>query len=190
MAMDPPSTPHPDGHRPAPGPDGAAGIVVPDQDLLTRVLDEMQLTYVVDGDGDLAAPWENFRTYFMFSGDDAQRVLAVRTFYDRPYPIDEKLRLVDAADDWNRRTLWPKVYSHTHDDGTVRLIGETNLVVGAGVYLEHFVTSVVSWVRAAIEFDRWLLEQPGLTHQTSPGAGGNPDAGGIPGAGDPGGTAG
>ncbi|MEU6810456.1 YbjN domain-containing protein, partial [Streptomyces sp. NPDC046831] len=30
------------------------------------LLDQMELKYVVDDEGDLAAPWEQFRTYFMF----------------------------------------------------------------------------------------------------------------------------
>ena len=31
-----------------------------------------------------------------------------------------------------------------------------------GAALEHFVSSTVSWVRASIEFDKWLVEQFGL----------------------------
>ncbi len=89
----------------------------------------------------------------------------MRTFYDRPHEIDAKPQLLESIDDWNRRTLWPKVYSHTHDDGTVRLIGEAQMLIGTGVDLNHFVSSTVSWVRAAIEFDRWLVEQLGLTEE-------------------------
>jgi endogenous inhibitor of DNA gyrase (YacG/DUF329 family) len=33
------------------------------------------------------------------------------------------------------------------------------------VSLEHFVSSTVSWVRASIEFDKWLAEQFGLAVQ-------------------------
>ena len=54
---------------------------------------------------------------------------------------------------------------HTHDDGTVRLIGEAQMLIGMGVSLEHFVSSTVSWVRAAIEFDKWLVEQLGLEEE-------------------------
>ena len=122
----------------------------------------MELKYVVDDEGDLAAPWEQFRTYFMFRGEEEQQVFSVRTFYDRPHVIETKPQLLESIDDWNRRTLWPKVYSHTNDDGTVRLIGEAQMLIGTGVSLEHFVSSTVSWVRASIEFDRWLVEQLGL----------------------------
>jgi hypothetical protein len=161
VSIDPSSIPN-FGGQPEPQPQGPAGPVLPDQDLVKQLLDQMELKYVVDEEGDLAAPWEQFRTYFMFRGEADQAVFSVRTFYDRPHQIEDKARLLESVDDWNRRTLWPKVYTHTHDDGTVRLIGEAQMLIGTGVDLNHFVSSTVSWVRAAIEFDKWLVEQLGL----------------------------
>ncbi|MFI6085123.1 YbjN domain-containing protein [Streptomyces sp. NPDC051217] len=166
MTIDPSSIPN-FGAQPQPQAAGPAGPVVPDQDLVKQLLDQMELKYVVDDEGDLAAPWEDFRTYFMFRGEDDQQVFSVRTFYDRPHALEDKPKILDAIDDWNRRTLWPKVYSHVHEeeDGptTVRLIGEAQMLIGTGVSLEHFVSSTVSWVRASIEFDKWLVETFGLT---------------------------
>ncbi|NJP99382.1 YbjN domain-containing protein [Streptomyces zingiberis] len=163
MSIDPSSIPNFGGQQPEQQPAGPPpGPVVPDQDLVKQLLDQMELKYVVDDEGDLAAPWEQFRTYFMFRGEEEQQVFSVRTFYDRPHPIESKQQLMEAIDDWNRRTLWPKVYTHTNDDGTVRLIGEAQMLIGVGVALEHFVSSTVSWVRASIEFDKWLVEQLGL----------------------------
>lgn len=162
VSIDPASIPNFGGQQPDPQATGPAGPVVPDQDLVKQLLEQMELKYVVDDEGDLAAPWEDFRTYFMFRGEDEQQVFSVRTFYDRPHKIEEKAQLLESIDDWNRRTLWPKVYSHTHDDGSVRLIGEAQMLIGTGVNLEHFVSSTVSWVRASIEFDKWLVEQFGL----------------------------
>ncbi|MEU1375249.1 YbjN domain-containing protein [Streptomyces triculaminicus] len=162
MSIDPSSIPN-FGGQPEPQPEtGPTGPVIPDQDLVKQLLEQMELKYVVDDEGDLAAPWEQFRTYFMFRGEEEQQVFSVRTFYDRPHGIEEKSKLLEVIDDWNRRTLWPKVYTHTHDDGTVRMIGEAQMLIGVGVALEHFVSSTVSWVRASIEFDKWLVEQLGL----------------------------
>nr|WP_202486120.1 YbjN domain-containing protein [Streptomyces sp. SID4985] len=164
VSIDPSSIPN-FGGQPDPQPQGPVGPVVPDQDLVKQLLEQMELKYVVDEEGDLAAPWEQFRTYFMFRGEDEQAVFSVRTFYDRPHKIDEKPQLLETVDEWNRRTLWPKVYTHTHEDGTVRLIGEAQMLVGTGVDLNHFVSSTVSWVRAAIEFDKWIVEQLGLEQE-------------------------
>jgi hypothetical protein len=165
VSIDPSSIPNFGGQDPEPnGPAGS--VVIPDQDLVKQLLEQMELKYLVDEEGDLAAPWEEFRTYFMFRGEDDQQVFSVRTFYDRPHPITDKGKVLDAIDDWNRRTLWPKVYSHIHEEGdgppTIRLIGEAQMLISMGVNLEHFVSSTVSWVRASIEFDKWLLEQFGL----------------------------
>ena len=84
MSIDPSSIPN-FGGQPEPQPAGPAGPVVPDQDLVKQLLEQMELKYVVDDEGDLAAPWEEFRTYFMFRGEEEQQVFSVRTFYDRPH---------------------------------------------------------------------------------------------------------
>jgi putative sensory transduction regulator len=162
VSIDPSSIPN-FGGQPDPDPSGSnPGVVVPDPDLVKQLLDQMELKYLVDEEGDLVAPWEEFRTYFMFRGEGDQQVFAVRTFYDRPFGVEDKAQLHEIIDDWNRRTLWPKVYTHTQDDGGVRLIGEQQLLIGLGVGLEHFVSSTVSWVRASIEFDKWVVETLGL----------------------------
>ncbi|GAA1908107.1 YbjN domain-containing protein [Streptomyces sodiiphilus] len=180
MSVDPSSIPNfggqPKKQAPAqqgqPGQPGKpAGPVIPDQNLVKQLLEQMKLKFVVDKEGDLAAPWEKFRTYFMFRGEKEQQIFSVRTFYDRPHGIEDKARLLEVIDDWNRRTLWPKVYTHTNDDGTVRMIGEAQMLIGTGVALEHFVSSTVSWVRASIEFDKWLVETLGLTKDAEEGAG-------------------
>jgi hypothetical protein len=160
VSIDPSSIPSFGGQDPEPN--GPGQVVIPDQELVKQLLDQMELKYLVDEEGDLAAPWEEFRTYFMFRGEGDQAVFAVRTFYERAYSVDDKPQLHEVIDDWNRRTLWPKVYTHTHDDGSVRLIGEAQTLIGLGVSLEHFVSSTVSWVRASIEFDKWVGETFGL----------------------------
>ncbi|MBB0243301.1 YbjN domain-containing protein [Streptomyces alkaliphilus] len=193
MSVDPSSIPNFGGRPPQSGQSGQSGQqgqqqgqpkkpvgpILPDQELVKRLLDQMKLKYVVDKEGDLVAPWEQFRTYFMFRGEKQQRIFSVRTFYDRSHDIEDKARLLETVNDWNRRTLWPKVYTHTHDDGSVRLIGEQQLLIGMGVALDHFISSTVSWVRASIEFDKWLTETLGLAKDAdSAGAGTDaPDAG-------------
>jgi hypothetical protein len=169
VSIDPSSIPN-FGGQPEPQPQGPAGPVLPDQDLVKQLLDQMELKYVVDEEGDLAAPWEQFRTYFMFRGEADQAVFSVRTFYDRPHQIEDKARLLESVDDWNRRTLWPKVYTHTHDDGVVRLIGESQMIVGMGVNLDFFVATTANWTQAAVQFDQWLADRLGLE-----GAAGGPD---------------
>ncbi|MFC8228003.1 protein kinase [Streptomyces sp. NPDC057287] len=149
--------------QPAPQTATPAGSIVPTQDLVKQFLGEMEMHYAVDDEGDLTTPWQDFRTYYMFRGEDDQQVFSVRTFYDRPYNLAERPQLLETIADWNRRSLWPKVYSHNSDDGFVRLVGETQMLIGTGVSREHFASSLANWVRASIEFDHWLVEQRGLS---------------------------
>ncbi|WP_129841273.1 YbjN domain-containing protein [Streptomyces sp. RFCAC02] len=162
--------------RPEGQPRRPTAPILPNQDLVKQLLDRMKLKYAEDKQGDLVAPWKSFRTYFLFRGEKAQRLMSVRTFYDRPHGIDDKPMLLESIDEWNRTTLWPKVYTHTNDDGTVRLIGEVQMLIGTGVGFDHFVASVISWVRGAVEFDKWLVQRLGL-EKDAPEEDGAPEAG-------------
>ena len=62
-----------------------------------------------------------------------------------------------------------KVEGSTTSQDSVRKLLED----GTGVSLEHFVSSTVSWVRASIEFDKWLQERLGLVSAEE-----NPDGSG------------
>ncbi|GAA2492879.1 YbjN domain-containing protein [Streptomyces thermolineatus] len=168
VSIDPSAIPNFGGSsQPNPQQGGPGGAVVPDQKLVQELLDQMELKHTIDDDGDLVAPWEGFRVYFMFRSDEDSKnqLFAVRAFYDRAYDVDSKPSLLEVVDEWNRRTLWPKVYTMTHQEGdasVVRLVGEAQTVIGHGVALEHFVSSTVGWVQAAIEFERWIVEQLGI----------------------------
>jgi hypothetical protein len=155
--------------RPGGGqPNAVPPVAVPDQELVKQLLDQMQLKHVVDEEGDLTAPWENFRVYYMFRGEQNE-LFAVRSFYDRPYPIEQKGEILDLIDEWNRDTLWPKVYTHTHEDGVVRLIGESQMIVGMGVNLDYFVATTANWTNAAVGFEQWMAERLGLQQEVEDG---------------------
>ncbi|TDU05076.1 putative sensory transduction regulator [Streptomyces sp. 846.5] len=162
MSIDPSSIPSFGVPQPQPsGQDGPPPVVVPNQELVTQLLDQMELKHAVDEEGDLLAPWEGFRVYYMFRGEQKE-LFAVRAFYDRPHPIEKKAELLEALDEWNRETLWPKVYTHVHDDGVVRVIGESQMIVGMGVNINYFVAMTANWTQAAVGFDQWLVERLGL----------------------------
>ncbi|MER5637763.1 YbjN domain-containing protein [Kitasatospora sp. NPDC002227] len=167
MSIDPSSIPSfgvpqpPQGGQPGGGPAGPPPVIVPNQDLVVQLLNQMQLKHVVDEEGDLTAPWDGFRVYYMFRGEQKE-LFAVRAFYDRAYPLEDKHEILDLIDEWNRETLWPKVYTHTHEDGVVRLIGEAQMIVGTGVNLDYFVTTVANWTQAAVGFEQWIVERLGL----------------------------
>jgi hypothetical protein len=128
-------------------------------DLVKQLLEQMELKYVEDK-GDVVVPWESLRMYFVFRGEGDQRIFSVRSFYERRYSVEQKPRLLEILDDWNRGTLWPKAYSETSDDGTVHVIAESHYLVGVAISPEAFAHSMVSWVRAGVDFNNWLADQP------------------------------
>lgn len=151
--------------------------VIPNQDLIQQLLDQLQLKHTVDDEGDLVAPWEEYRMYFMFRGSDDERVFSVRTFYDRAYPPEDKPKLYEWIDDWNRRTLWPKVCTFTPEDGQVRMVGEAQTLIGTGVDPQHFVSCTVSWIQGSIEFERHITHLLGLDPEGTAAEGTGPDGG-------------
>ncbi|OIV36572.1 hypothetical protein BIV57_15565 [Mangrovactinospora gilvigrisea] len=173
MSIDPAGLPN-FGAEPSPndgGPETEIQMVRPDQDLIKQLLDQLELKYGVDEDGDLVAPYEGFRVVYMFRGEQGE-LFMLRTYYDREFPIEERPTVLDALDQWNRDTLWPKAYTHTREDGKVFLATEYQLVTVNQVNLDFFVSNLASWMDASIRFDGWIAERLGLEQQASEGEGG------------------
>jgi hypothetical protein len=139
-----------------------AAPLIPDQGFVEQLLDQLQLKHTLDEEGDLVAPWQDFRVYFMFRGSQDEHVFSVRTFYDRPFPAEDRPKILEWVDEWNQRTLWPKVCTYTPEDGQVRLVGEAQTLIGMGVDPQHFVACTVSWIQGCLEFDRFLAQKLGL----------------------------
>jgi hypothetical protein len=139
-------------------PEDATQLVRPDRDLVAELLEQMELAYGVDDEGDLVTPYEGFRMYFIFRGDEHE-LFAMRTYYDRVFPLEAKRALLGALDAWNRETLWPKAYTLTQEDGTVRMVTEYQLIVPNRVDLNFFVSNLTSWMEASIQFDGWTADQ-------------------------------
>lgn len=153
-------------------------LVKPDKELVKQLLDQMELNHGEDDEGDLFAPYEGFRVYFMFRGEQGE-LFSVRTYYDQGYPIDEKGAVLEAIDAWNRDALWPKVYTHTHDDGVVRLIAEAQMVVVNVVNLDFFISNMATYVQSSIQFDQWLREEHDLKTVDAPAPGAADGEGGA-----------
>ena len=157
MTIDPGAIPN---FGPQP-PQGPPPIVKPDPELVANLLDQMGVKHGTDAEGDLVATWPGFRVYAMFRGDQKE-LFAIRAFYERAYPLQEKPELLDVIDEWNRDTLWPKVYTHTNEDGVLRLIGEAQMVIPMGVNIDFFVSTTANWLQSSIGFHSWLAERLGL----------------------------
>jgi hypothetical protein len=172
MTIDPGAIPN---FGPQQPPQGPPPIIKPDQNLIGDLFEQVGIKYGTDDEGDIVASWPGFRVYAMFRGD-TKELFAVRAFYERAYPLEEKQELLDVIDEWNRDSLWPKVYTHTNEEGVLRLVGETQMVVPQGVNVDYFVSSVMNWVQASIGFHGWLADRLGLEIEVdSVGRGGDED---------------
>lgn len=158
MTIDPGAIPN---FGPQQPPQGPPPIIKPDAALIGDLFEQVGIKYGTDEEGDTVASWPGFRVYAMFRGDNKE-LFAVRAFYDRAYPLEEKQELLDVIDEWNRDSLWPKVYTHTNEEGVLRLVGEQQMVIPQGVNVDYFVASTMNWVQASIGFNTWLAERLGL----------------------------
>ncbi|SEK77373.1 YbjN domain-containing protein [Streptacidiphilus jiangxiensis] len=162
MTIDPSAIPNFGGQpQQPPTPQGPPPVIIPDAELVKQLLDQMQLKHGEDAEGDVVAPWEEFQVYFMFRGEQKE-LFAVRAFYSHAHELAAKTALLEALDEWNRETLWPKVYTQTTDEGQLRVVGETQMIVGMGVNINYFAAMVVNWVQASVTFNQWINERLGL----------------------------
>jgi hypothetical protein len=146
----------------------SSAVVQPDQALVKEILDELDLEYTLDKEGDIAIPAGELSVFFLFGskGD----LFTIRTFYDRHYSVDDKPTLLTALNEWNADTMWPKVYTFTSDSGIMRVVGDAQLYIGAGVTREHLATVIAHWVRYSLKFHRWLTDR--LAFETDDAGGG------------------
>lgn len=117
------------------GQDGAVtpspAVVQPDRDLLEEILDELDIEHTTDTEGDLTISTAHLTIYFLFGGEGD--MFTVRALYVRQYSVDDKRMLLTALNEWNADTMWPKVYTFTQDNGLMRVVGDSQIYVGAGV---------------------------------------------------------
>ncbi|WP_436771835.1 YbjN domain-containing protein [Yinghuangia sp. YIM S09857] len=151
MSIDPSSIPRPNFVPATP-------VIRPTQELIKQVLTELEINHFVDDEGDIGAPWEGFRIYFMLKGESSE-IYTVRMFLDREFDVTDKPRILEVLDDWHRQYFWPKAYTHVHDDGRLRIIAETQLDLEPGINRELFVFTTRAWVSTCISFSNWLAEQ-------------------------------
>lgn len=84
-------------------------------DRIKQVLESMDLKYVVDDDGDIAAGFEDCYFYFFVRGEN-QEILQVRGSWFGALPEDRHAGLSGLCEQWNRDKIWPKVYPIRRDD--------------------------------------------------------------------------
>ncbi|MFE6969830.1 YbjN domain-containing protein [Isoptericola sp. NPDC057653] len=96
--------------RPAAGPRPLSSARVAD-DLSRR-----GYRFRTDDDGDVTGTWDGNRFWFLLLGDH-EEILQVRGRWAGTVPEGSRMAVLQAANDWNRERVWPKVYTRPEGDG-------------------------------------------------------------------------
>lgn len=132
-------------------------IVLPTTDVLTAILDDYQLRWLVDDDGDLAVRWDNYAVYFFHYGQDDE-VLQARLYLNRRFEVELRPTIALVLDDWNRSKLFPKAYTVLPDDGLVGICAEQAFDFEGGISREQLKFSIGMWLQHLQQFADWTEE--------------------------------
>ncbi|MDR0483476.1 MAG: YbjN domain-containing protein [Cellulomonadaceae bacterium] len=113
---------------------GSPRVPVPRPEPITmdRVAAELERCgYHVDrdDDGDITGIWDGSRFWFMLLGEHSE-ILQVRGRWEKTVPSHLRFSVLQAANDWNRDRLWPKVY--LRDEGELSIYTEVSVDFEAG----------------------------------------------------------
>ncbi|QSB16743.1 YbjN domain-containing protein [Natronosporangium hydrolyticum] len=101
-------------------------------EAITAVLDERGDSYRVEASGAVTGQWTSAFVQLERVGED-QTILHARVMASRTLTVDRLAEAYEFCNSWNRDTLLPKAYAHDTGDGTLILVGETNIDLAAGV---------------------------------------------------------
>ncbi|HEX2902929.1 MAG TPA: YbjN domain-containing protein [Jatrophihabitans sp.] len=132
-------------------------IVLPTSRVLQAILDEYQLRWTIDDDGDLAVRWDNYTVYFFHYGQD-EEVLQARLYLNRRFEVELRPTIALVLDDWNRSKLFPKAYTVLPDDGLVGICAEQAFDFEGGISREQLKFSVGMWLQHLQQFADWTEE--------------------------------
>lgn len=132
-------------------------IVLPVNSVLQRILDEYQLRWLIDDDGDLAVRWDSYSVYFFHYGQDDE-VLQARLYLNRRFDVDLRPTISLLLDDWNRSKLFPKAYTVLPDDGLVGVCAEQAFDFEGGVSREQLKFTIGMWLQHLQQFAEWVEE--------------------------------
>ena len=104
----------------------------------------------VDDDGDITGTWDGHRFWFLLLGDRSE-ILQVRGRWAGNLPAGARLAVLQAANDWNRERIWPKVYTREESSG-LALYAEVSVDFEHGATEEQLAQTVSCGLVTASQF--------------------------------------
>lgn len=104
----------------------------------------------IDDDGDVTGTWDGNRFWFLLLGEHDE-ILQVRGRWAGTLPAGARLAVLQAANDWNRERIWPKVYTREESSG-LALYAEVSVDFEHGATEEQLAQTVSCGLVTASQF--------------------------------------
>lgn len=104
----------------------------------------------IDDDGDVTGTWDGNRFWFLLLGEHDE-ILQVRGRWAGNLPSAARLAVLQAANDWNRERIWPKVYTREESSG-LALYAEVSVDFEHGATEEQLAQTVSCGLVTASQF--------------------------------------
>ncbi|GAA2221824.1 hypothetical protein GCM10010413_12630 [Promicromonospora sukumoe] len=104
----------------------------------------------IDDDGDVTGTWDGNRFWFLLLGEHDE-ILQVRGRWAGALPAAARLAVLQAANDWNRERIWPKVYTREEGAG-LALYAEVSVDFEHGATEEQLAQTVSCGLVTASQF--------------------------------------
>lgn len=122
----------------------------------------------IDDDGDVTGTWDGNRFWFLLLGEHDE-ILQVRGRWAGTLPAGARLAVLQAANDWNRERIWPKVYTREEAAG-LALYAEVSVDFEHGATEDQLAQTVSCGLVTASQFFSTVasLAPPSDTDQDDP----------------------
>ena len=104
----------------------------------------------IDDDGDVTGTWDGNRFWFLLLGEHDE-ILQVRGRWAGTLPAGARLAVLQAANDWNRERISPKVYTREESAG-LALYAEVSVVFEHGATEDQLAQTVSCGLVTASQF--------------------------------------
>ena len=120
-------------------------------DRVAKVLEDDELKYCYDEDGDLACGWDTGIFFFMRGGEQGE-ILRIQGRFHLPLPADELPKAMQACNDWNTRALWPKTFAALNNADQTVVMAEHNVDFELGATDEQIALAVHCAMTTGLRF--------------------------------------
>ena len=137
--------------------DGAASLAPLSQERIVAALERDQIIYTYDSDNDLAAGWEHGGFFFLIGGE-SDEYLRVQGRWYASLSTDRLGEAIQACNEWNIHTIWPKTYAVANDVNEVVLMTEHSVDYEHGVTDAQISQHIACAISTGTQFFEYLNE--------------------------------